>query len=98
RQDNGAMSGTRGEPQRSAADQARAVAEEVAQVAQRLDGRLAILYAPATPTLARPLRTEHPDDARFELLRRELQVHDIEVADVREDFIALWHHHRRLPR
>lgn len=77
---------------------AQLVAGEVALVADQLDGRLAILYAPAVPTLARPLATAHRDDAMFALLRDALRDQAIEVVDVRDDFIALWHSQRRLPR
>lgn len=77
---------------------AEVVAGEVALVADQLGGRLAILYAPAVPTLGRPLVTAHRDDAMFALLRGALQEQAIEVLDVREDFIALWHSQRRLPR
>lgn len=77
---------------------AQLVAGEVALVAEQLGGRLAILYAPAVPTLARPLRTTHRDDALFAVLNDALQERAIEVVDVRDDFIALWHSQRRLPR
>jgi hypothetical protein len=77
---------------------AGAVATAVAELAGRFDGRLAILYAPATPRFAGGLKTDHPDDAAFDALRRRLREAAIPIADVRGDFIELWHTRTELPR
>lgn len=77
---------------------AGAVATAVAGLAGRFDGRLAILYAPATPRFAGGLKTDHPDDAAFDAIRRRLREAAIPVADVRGDFIELWHTRTELPR
>ncbi len=77
---------------------AQAVAAAIKTLAARFEQRLVIVYAPATPTLARPIATTHPDDAMFELTRDELRSGGVEVVDLRADFIELWQTQRRLPR
>lgn len=70
------------------------IADEVAklllEIGTSYDGRIAILYAPATPRLSGGIVTNHPDDAIFVAIHQALQSKGIAVADCRQDFIDLW--------
>jgi len=74
------------------------VAAAISEVAQQDRQRLVIVYAPATPSLSRPLSTAHADDPLFELISERLQAAEIAVVDLRDDFVRLWQTQRRLPR
>ena len=77
---------------------AETVAAEITQLSAKYGGTLVILYAPAVPTLGRPLETSHPDDALFERIRDALPSEEIPVIDMRSEFVRLWSIQRRLPR
>lgn len=77
---------------------AAAVATEIIRLSTEYDGALAILYAPASPTLGRPLVTAHPEDALFQRIRDALPADEIAVIDMRSEFGRLWSAQRRLPR
>ena len=66
------------------------VANLLQEIAQSYQGRLAILYAPATPRFSGGLVTDHPDDAEFAAIRNALESKGIAVGDCRQDFIDLW--------
>lgn len=59
--------------------------------------RLAILYAPATPRIGDRVVIDHPDDAAFNALRRELG-DAVAVVDLRAAFVELWQRQHRLAR
>jgi hypothetical protein len=99
-------SGVSGQPfdptHSSSAEQASAKADAVVaavvELKHRYKERLAILYAPPTPTLGQPIAIEHPDDLLFDLIHLKLVAAGIEVIDMRESFVGLWFSQRRLPR
>lgn len=70
------------------------IAEDVASmmldIAKSHDGRIAILYAPATPRFSGGVVTDHPDDAAFTTIRQALESQGLAIADCRQDFIDLW--------
>jgi len=80
------------------AELAETIVAAISELATRFPKRLMIVYAPGTPTLARPLATSHPDDALFDQVHHKLQTAGIEVVDLRSEFIELWQTQRRLPR
>lgn len=66
------------------------VANLVLEIAKYYEGRIAILYAPATPRFSGGLAVDHPDDAAFDAIRQSLESKGIAVGDCRQDFIDLW--------
>jgi len=74
------------------------VANLVLEIAKSYEGRIAILYAPATPRFSGGLVTDHPDDAVFAAIRNALESKGIAVGDCRQDFIDLWRSKGRVAR
>lgn len=79
-------------------DSLAVVATWVAQVTAQSGGRLAIVYAPATPRIGDGLQLKHPDDAAFDELAQLLHQQSIPVRDLRPQFLAYWRQHHRFPR
>lgn len=74
------------------------VAAAVSELERQFPQRLVLVYAPGTPTLSRPMLSEHPDDALFELISERLLANGVETVDLRPAFLHLWQTRRRLPR
>lgn len=79
-------------------NQASDVAKLLSRLSESYGGRIAILYAPATPRFSGGLVTDHPDDAAFEAIRKELQSQGILIDDCRQDFIDLLKTQRKIAR
>lgn len=74
------------------------VANWLSKLAESYEGRIAILYAPATPRFSGGLVTYDPDDAAFGAIRKALESQGIAVADCRQDFIDLWRFEGKIAR
>lgn len=74
------------------------VVSEVESVANELGGRLALVYAPAVPSLGAGVDSGDRDAVAFARLRGRLVAAGIAVVDVRDDFRALWDQETEFPR
>ena len=75
-----------------------ALADLLSKLSTSYDGRIAILYAPATPRFSGGLVTDHPDDAAFDSIREALESKGIAVGDCRYAFIDLWQSQGKIAR
>jgi len=91
---------TMGESDDSANDEAiaNAIANLLSKLSKSYDGRIAIVYAPATPRFSGGLVTDHPDDAAFAVIGKALESSGIAVGDCRQAFIDLWQSQRTIAR
>lgn len=77
---------------------ASAVANLLSKLSTACDGRIAIVYAPATPRFSGGLVTDHPDDAAFDAIGKALESNGIAVGDCRRAFIDLWQSQGKIAR
>ncbi len=77
---------------------AQAVIDRLLAADLKLDHRLLIVYAPATPRILDKIVFEHPDDAAWEAMSLLIQTNSIAVIDMRQVFIDHWSNKGELAR
>jgi hypothetical protein len=76
----------------------QATVDRLSNIHELLDGRLVIIYAPATPRLGRSVVTEHPDDEAWEQMALPAEERQLQVIDMRATFIRHWNSTGELSR